>query len=265
MMLFEKVAVVTGAATGVGKASAERFACEGARVLAVDIDDEMGTALAREIERAGGTCRYIHADVSRSAEVEAMAESALSEWGGIDILFNNAAATQLCNHRDRAVHELEESVWDTMQAVTLKSVYLCAKFCIPSMLERASGVILNVTSSDVYLPEPGFDSYIAAKGGVVSLTRSMAVNYGKHGIRVNCLSPGYIMTENQEVFLDSNPGMRKLIDGYHLTPYLGQPDDVAHLAVFLASDQARFITGAVIPVDGGYQIFKSSSDGFQKS
>jgi NAD(P)-dependent dehydrogenase (short-subunit alcohol dehydrogenase family) len=181
----------------------------------------------------------------------------LDRWGTVDILYNNAAATQLCNDHDRAVHELPEAVWDKMLDVTLKSVYLCSKHCLPVMLKKNKGVILNMTSCDAILPEAGFDSYTAAKGGVISLTKAMAVDYGKRGIRVNCISPGYVITEVQMGWYTTNPEMVKAAEACHLTR-LGQPDDVANVATFLVSDLAEFITGAILPVDGGYQIYKPS-------
>jgi NAD(P)-dependent dehydrogenase (short-subunit alcohol dehydrogenase family) len=143
------------------------------------------------IRQAGGDAAFAHCDVSNWADVRSMVEVALREWGRIDVLYNNAAATRLCNEKDRAAHELDEHVWDRQIDITLKGVYLCSKACVPTMLEHGRGVILNVSSCDAILPEGGFDSYTAAKGGVISLTKSMAVNYGKKGIRINCISPGY--------------------------------------------------------------------------
>jgi len=126
------------------------------------------------------------------------------------------------------------------------------------MLLQGRGVILNVSSADAVMPEAGFDSYTAAKGGIISLTKAMAVNYGKSGIRVNCISPGYVMTEVQMGWFNSNPAAAAAVESNHLTR-LGKPEDIANMAVFLASDLAEFVTGAIIPVDGGYQIYKPST------
>lgn len=257
-MLKNKIAIITGAASGMGRASAVLFASHGARVLVADIDDEGGTKTVAQIQEAGGEAMYVHTDVSSAAEVEKMTEAAVAQWGTIDILFNNAAATKLCNDHDRAVHELPEEIWDKMQAITLKSVYLCSKYSLAVMLKNQSGNIINVTSCDAILPEAGFDSYTAAKGGVISLSKAMAVNYGKQGIRVNCISPGYVITEAQMGWFTTNPAAVKAVESYHLTKRLGKPEDVAHMAAFLASDLAGFITGAIIPVDGGYQIYKAT-------
>jgi NAD(P)-dependent dehydrogenase (short-subunit alcohol dehydrogenase family) len=256
VLLKDRVAIITGAASGMGKAAALKFVENGARVLIADVDDEHGREVVAGLEAQGGDALYVHTDVADSAAVQAMAHTALERWGTIDILYNNAAATQLCNTQDRPVHELEEWVWDKMLAISLKSVYLCSKYCLLPMMEKRGGVILNVTSVDAILAEPGFDSYTAAKGGVISLTRSMAAEYGPYDIRVNAISPGYILTEVQMPWFNSNPAAARAAGAAHALNRLGMPDEVAEMAVFLASDKARFITGAIIPVDGGYTAFK---------
>jgi NAD(P)-dependent dehydrogenase (short-subunit alcohol dehydrogenase family) len=258
LLLKDRVAMVTGAASGMGRASAVMFARHGAKVLVADINDEQGNRTVDLIRDAGGDGLFAHTDVSDDASVSAAVNAMLKRWGTVDILYNNAAATQLCNEHDRAVHELPEAVWDKMIDVSLKSLYLCSKHCLPVMLKNRKGVILNTTSINAILPEAGFDSYAAAKGGVISLTKAMAVNYGQQGIRVNCICPGYVITEVQMGWYTSNPKMVKAIESNHLTSRLGRPDDVANMATFLVSDLAEFITGAIIPVDGGYQIYKPS-------
>jgi len=256
-LLKDRVAFVSGAASGVGRASSIMFARHGAKVVVADIDDVQGNRTLEMIHDKGGEAMFVHADVSSDSSVSTAVDAMLDRFGTVDILYNNAAATQLCNEHDRAAHELSEKVWDKIIDVTLKSVYLCSKYCLPAMLKKKKGVILNTTSIDAFLPEAGFDSYAAAKGGVISLTKAMAVNYGKQGIRVNCISPGYVITEVQMGWYTSNPEMVKAVEANHLTR-LGQPDDVANMATFLVSDLAEFITGAIIPVDGGYQIYKPS-------
>jgi NAD(P)-dependent dehydrogenase (short-subunit alcohol dehydrogenase family) len=259
MWLRDRVAIITGAASGMGRASAVKFAEHGAKVVVADVNDEGGQRTVDLVRAVGGEAVLHHTDVSSAKDAEALAKAALDRFGTIDILFNNAAATQLCNDKDRMVHELDESVWDKQIDVTLKSVYLCSKFVLPTMLARGKGVILNVTSCDAILPEAGFDSYTAAKGGVISLTKAMAVNYGKRGIRVNCISPGYVITEVQMGWYTTNPAAVKAAHSYHLTQRLGEPDDIANMAAYLASDFAGFITGAIIPVDGGFQIYKPTA------
>jgi NAD(P)-dependent dehydrogenase (short-subunit alcohol dehydrogenase family) len=211
---------------------------------------------------AGGETMFVHADVSSARDAEALAKAALDRWGTIDILYNNAAATTLCNDHDRPVHLLDEKVWDKMLAVSLKSVFLCSKTCLPVMMEKKQGVILNMTSIDAVVTEPGFDSYTAAKGGVISLTKSMAGYYGKHGIRVNAISPGYIITEVQLGWYTTNPQAVSAANAVHALQRCGKPEEVAEMALVLCSDQASFVTGAIINVDGGFTAFKQAGAEF---
>ena len=254
MQLQDRVALITGAASGIGRAAARLFAREGARVLLADLDPVLGPAAAAEINTNGGTALFLATDVSKAADAARAVDLAVATWGRLDILYNNAAPTRLCNERDRAVHELDEAVWDTMIDVALKGVFLMAKHALPVMMRQQRGVILNTSTIDALLAEPGVDSYTAAKGGVIALTRSMALNYAAHGIRVNCISPGYVITECQ---LDwyQNPDARRAAEATHLTR-LGQPEDIAELALFLASDKAAFMTGSNVVIDGGFTAFK---------
>lgn len=259
MLLRDRVAIITGAASGIGKAAAFKFAEQGARVLVADVDEKQGQEVAQQLQRDGHHALFARTDVSVTEDVRSMAQAALERWGTIDVLYNNAAATVLCNKHDRPVHELDEAVWDKMLAICLKGVYLCSKHVLPTMMKNRRGVIINTTSIDAIVAEPGFDSYIAAKGGVISLTRSMAAQYGAYDIRVNVISPGYIITECQQDWYENDPEGRKLAESYHLTR-IGRPEDVASMALYLASDQAEFITGALIPVDGGFTAFKGRAD-----
>lgn len=252
--LQDRVALVTGAASGIGKAAARLFAREGARVLVADLDATHGPAVAAEINAAGGTALFAATDVSQFAQAQRAVATAVGAWGRLDLLYNNAAPTRLCNEKDRAVHELDEAVWDVMIDVALKGVFLMAKAALPVMMAQRRGIILNTATVDALIAEPGVDSYTAAKGGVVALTRSMALNYAQHGIRVNCISPGYVITECQ---LDwyQHPPARAAAESTHLTR-LGRPEDIAELALFLASDRAEFINGSNVVIDGGFSAFK---------
>jgi NAD(P)-dependent dehydrogenase (short-subunit alcohol dehydrogenase family) len=254
MLLSDRVALITGAASGIGKASARLFAREGARVLIADLDATLGQAVADEITAAGGMARFVATDVSKTADAARAVAAAVGAWGRLDILYNNAAPTRLCNERDRAVHELDEAVWDTMLNVALKGVFLMSKHALPVMMAQKRGVILNTATIDALIAEPGIDSYTAAKGGVIALTRSMALNYARYGIRVNCLSPGYVITECQQDWYQ-NPAARAAAEATHLTR-LGRPEDIAGLALFLASDQGEFMTGSNVVIDGGFTAFK---------
>jgi NAD(P)-dependent dehydrogenase (short-subunit alcohol dehydrogenase family) len=258
MLLSDRVALITGAASGIGKAAARLFAREGARVLIADLDTPNGRAVADEITAHGGVAQFVATDVSKAADAARAVATAMRAWGRLDILYNNAAPTRLCNERDRAVHELDEAVWDTMIAVALKGVFLMSKHALPVMMAQKRGVILNTATINALMAEPGVDSYTAAKGGVVALTRSMALNYARHGIRVNCISPGYVITECQQDWYQ-NPAARTAAEALHLTR-LGRPEDIAGLALFLASDQAEFMTGSNVVIDGGFTAFKLQPD-----
>ena len=255
MLLPDRVALITGAASGIGRAAARLFAHEGARVLIADLDEAGGAAAGAEIAAAGGVALFVKTDVSKTADAARAVDTAVRTWGRLDILYNNAAPTRLCNERDRAVHELDEAVWDTMINVALKGVFLMSKHALPVMIRQKRGVILNTATINALVAEPGVDSYTAAKGGVVALTRSMALNYAKHGIRVNTISPGYVVTECQQDWL-KDPAARAAAEALHLTR-LGKPEDIAGLALFLASDQGEFMTGSNVVIDGGFTAFKA--------
>lgn len=250
-----KVVVVTGGGSGIGRATCKQFAAAGAHVVVVDVSEETGQ---ETVDSIGQRASFIHTDVSDSDSVKHMVDSVMYKFGRIDVLYNNAAATNLCNIHDRPVHELDESVWDEMIDICLKSVFLCSKYTLPHMMEQHRGVIINTTSTNAQIAEPGYDSYTAAKGGVISLTRSMATEYAPYNIRVNAISPGYIITECQQWY-NENDEARKAADAMHLTR-IGRPDDVANMAVYLASDKAEFITGAIMNVDGGLTAFKGKKD-----
>ncbi len=251
--LSEKVAIITGGGSGIGRAACLKFAEAGAKIVVVDIDESGGK---KTVDLIGDHALFVKTDVSQASQVEKMVALTMASFQSVDILYNNAATTTLCNEKDRPVHELEEWVWDKMIAVCLKGVYLCSKFVLPHMMKKKSGVIINTSSVNAQVAEPGFDSYTAAKGGVISLTRSIAAEYAKYGIRANVISPGYVITECQQWY-NTDPVARKRADAMHLTR-VGQPEDVANMALYLASDKAQYITGTVINVDGGFTAFKGS-------
>jgi NAD(P)-dependent dehydrogenase (short-subunit alcohol dehydrogenase family) len=231
-----KRAVVTGGGSGIGRATCRLFAAEGATVLVADLLGERAEEVAAEI---GGTA--VQADVTVALDVARMVEAA----GRIDVLVNNAGGGMADD-----LLELSEEEWDTDVTVNLKSAFLCSKAVLPGMIERGSGVILNISSVNgmaFFANEP----YSAAKAGVINLTRSMAVRYGKHGIRAVAIAPGTIRTPLWQERIDKEPEIFERLIRWYPLGRVGEPEDVAKAAVFLASDDASWITGEVLRVDGG--------------
>lgn len=247
---------MTGAASGMGRASALMFAKQGAKVLVADVNVAEGEKTVEAIIHAGAEACFARTDVSSDADVAAAVKVAADRWGGIDILMNNAAATALCNHHDRGVHELPEAVWDKMSRRH-------AQECLPLLQALSAfhvqkkGVIINVTSCDAILPEAGFDSYTAAKGGVISITKAMAVNYGA---RRSCQLHGPRAMSSPKPI---NSGIRTTSRWWrrHM-PCISRPASVRQMTSRTWRRSWRptsgFVTGAVTPCDGGFQIYKPS-------
>ena len=242
--LEEKVAVITGAASGIGRESARRFAEEGASVCVADLDSETGKQAAGEV---GGF--YIHVDVTDADSVREMYAEAAERFGGIDILFNNAGISP---PDDASVLDTDFDVWQKVQDVNLKSVYLCCKYGIPHLLERGSGSVINTASFVATMGAATSQvSYTASKGGVLSMSRELGVQFGREGIRVNALSPGPVNTPLlQELFAkDPEKAARRLV---HLpTGRFAEAVEIANAALFLASDESSYITASNFLVDGG--------------
>ena len=231
-----KRAIVTGGGSGIGRATSRRFAAEGATVVVADLVGERAEEVAAEI---GGTA--VQADVTVAADVSRMVDAA----GRIDVLVNNAGGGMADD-----LLEISEEQWDTDVAVNLKSAFLCSKAVLPGMIERGSGVILNISSVNgmaFFANEP----YSAAKAGLINLTRSMAVRYGKHGIRAVAIAPGTIRTPLWQERVDKEPAIFERLIRWYPLQRVGEPEDVANAAAFLASDDASWITGEVLRVDGG--------------
>jgi NAD(P)-dependent dehydrogenase (short-subunit alcohol dehydrogenase family) len=253
MRLGGKVAIVTGASSGLGKAIARRFAAEGASVVVVGRRKELGESVASSILTAGGKAIYAQADVSRAADIENVIKRALDGFGRLDILVNNAGV----NPSMTAVVDMTEENWDHIVATNLKGVFLCSKFSIPEMVRGGGGAIVNVSSVTSLIGIKARAGISATKGGVTSLTRSMAVDYGPQNVRVNCICPSFIETEMTAQFLADKrkdpAAWEQIIAAFPLRK-LGTPDDVASAALFLASEESRWITGISLSVDGGHAV-----------
>jgi len=250
MKLANRVAIVTGAGSGIGAASALAFAAEGARVLVVDIDETAAKTTVGNIEKAGGRAAVARADVSRAADNEAVVDRAVREWGGLDIFFANAGVPQFPSE----IEKVDEAVFDRIMAVNVKGVWLGAKYALAVMKRQRRGVFLITASTSAIRPRPGVQAYSASKGAVVTLAKSLALEAASYGVRVVAIAPVATETPMLPAFM----GKEKVDDEgrarYVATVPLGrlnQPDDLANAAVFLASDDAAMITGTCLEVDGG--------------
>jgi NAD(P)-dependent dehydrogenase (short-subunit alcohol dehydrogenase family) len=251
MDIAGRVAIVTGAATGVGRGIAEHFARVGARVLLCDLD-EAGADVAKALASQGHAAAFRRTDVSSADDAAALVEDANARFGGLDILVNNAGIQV-----EKTIEELEPSEWDRLMDVNMKGVYLCSKFAIPAMRSRGGGSIVNIASVNGFWVEPGLGAYCASKGGVIALTRSTASDFGRDGIRCNCICPGYVDTGMAGRYLDSQADperARAEVATLHAVGRVGQPADIAACAQFLASDAAGFATGAAFVLDGGLSL-----------
>ena len=251
--LAGKVAFITGGGGGIGRATAERFAEEGARVVVADIDVEAGEAAAASARtlaaNRGGDGHFLRCDVTQRQSVEAAVAETIARYGRLDILHNNAGGSTL---QDGPVTEApEEEFW---RAITLDlfGTFLCSKIAIPHLIKAGGGSVINMASNVALMALPGRDCYTAAKGGVASMTRSMAVEYAPHKIRVNAIAPSVTLTERVKRLLAANKNISKLASSHLLG--LGQPIHVANMAVYLASDESEITTGQILAVDSGVTI-----------
>lgn len=249
MKLEGRVALITGGATGMGRATSELFSQEGARVVIASRSETSGQQAAEEIRKSGGEAFFIQTDVTRATDVQRMVDATVDRYGRIDILFNNAGTPF-----DISLLDLDVEEWDRCFAVNLRPVFLASKFTIPHMQRAGSGVILNNASQIALVGVAGAPAYAAAKAGVVSLTKSLALAHARDGIRANCICPGTTWTPLAETGYGSLPDPQAAIEGSKKRIPLGRlgaPEDIARAALYLASDDAAFVTGAVLLVDGG--------------
>jgi NAD(P)-dependent dehydrogenase (short-subunit alcohol dehydrogenase family) len=245
-----KVALVTGAGRGIGRAIALVLARSGARVAVNALHPERAEKVAREVQELSAKAMAVPADVSVRGEVKAMVERVISEWGGLDILVNNAGIIMVSPLKD-----MPEDLWDRVLDVNLKGIYLCSHYAIPHMVRKGWGRIINIASIASFMVLAGRGAYAASKGGVVQLTRVMAVELAKHGVTVNAVAPGFIETDMvKERVREGALDLKRLL-GRIPVGRMGDPFEIAKVVAFLASDDASYITGTTLVVDGGFMAY----------
>ncbi|MCR8655942.1 SDR family NAD(P)-dependent oxidoreductase [Paenibacillus endoradicis] len=257
MRLINKVILITGSGSGIGRSTALLFAREGATVIVNDLDEAKGIETLKYIQDAGGMGHFIHADVTNPESVMLMIDQIIKKYGQIDVLFNNAGISGV-----GALHEIEPDTWDRVIQVNIRGVYLSSKYVLPHMMKRKSGNIINMSSCVAEIGLARRASYSATKGAVLALTKSMQVDYASYNIRVNAILPGTILTPFVENYLvssyDDRESAMASIKKRQLSEELGTPEDVAQAALFLASDESKFMMGSPLYIDGGATFGKNA-------
>lgn len=252
MRLQGKIALVTGAGSGIGRATATLFAKEGAMVCVADVNDESSKQTADSIVAAGGEAAHYSGDVSVDADAQRMVADAVDAFGGLHVLVNSAGI----NDRQLPDTMSHDEIWDRVMGVNLRGTFLMCWHAVPAMLQGDGGAIVNLSSvmglvGSELSGAKGFSAYVPSKGGVVQLTKNLAIEHARNNLRVNCICPGYIHTSLTGP-LEANRELYEAIRKRHPMQRFGEPEEIAKAALFLASDEASFVTGITMPVDGGY-------------
>ena len=253
MRLKDKVALVTGGGSGIGHATAVLFAAKGAKVVVSDLNEANALATVAEIKAEEGDATAVTGDVSKNADAEAMVRGAVETYGSLDVVVNCAGVVA---GKALPTGASPEEVWDRVMDVNLKGTYLVTWHAVRTMEQSGGGSIINIASINGLVGYPiglggGFDAYVPSKGGVVQFTKNLAIDYGKKNIRVNCICPGHIDTNLIREFIQ-NPERREWLEQRYPMGRIGRPEEIAYAALFLASDESSFVTGAPLIVDGGY-------------
>jgi NAD(P)-dependent dehydrogenase (short-subunit alcohol dehydrogenase family) len=252
MRLQDKVAIITGAGSGMGRVAAQMFAAEGAKVVVAEYDEKAGAETMDLVRAAGGEAAFVRTDVSSEADAAAMVAAAKDRYGRVDVLYNNAGVMPELDH---SVVDTDVATWDQVMAINVRGVFLGCKYAIPHMVEQGSGSVINISSFVALLgcsvPQ---DAYTASKGAVLSLTRSLAVQFGPHGVRSNAICPGPIETPMLMDWLVKDEAARQKRLARNPTGRFGKPEEIVHVAIYLASDESRWTNGAHFVIDGGISV-----------
>lgn len=252
MRLEDKVAIITGAGSGMGRVAAQMFAAEGAKVVVAEYDEKAGGETLDLVRAAGGEATFVRTDVSSEADAAAMVAAAMDRYGRVDVLYNNAGVMPELDH---SVLDTDVATWDQVMAINVRGVFLGCKYAIPHMVEQGSGSVINISSFVALLgcsvPQ---DAYTASKGAVLSLTRSLAVQFGPQGVRSNAICPGPIETPMLMDWLVKDEAARQTRLARNPTGRFGKPEEIVNVAIYLASDESRWTNGAHFVIDGGISV-----------
>ncbi len=252
MRLADKVCVITGGGSGMGRVAASMFAAQGAKVVVAEFDANAGEETVRLVKDAGGQAIAVKADVSKEADAQAMIMAALREYGRVDVLYNNAGIMPAADH---SVIDTDVDTWDQVMAVNVRGVFLGCKYAIPQMVQQGSGSIINIASFVAILgcsvPQ---DAYTASKGALLALTRSLAVQFGPKGVRTNAICPGPVETPLLLDWLVKDEEAKRIRLARNPTGRFGKPEEIVNMAVYLASDESKWTNGASLVVDGGISV-----------